>query len=52
MFTSKEPFQIVSGTLSYAIGSGCIVVSMPIPDAIKSLKEEVGYLFDFANSTQ
>lgn len=39
--------QITSGTLSYAVGAGCAVVSTPYWHAAELLTEERGRLFDF-----
>ena len=39
--------QITSGTLSYAVGSGCAVVSTPYWHAQELLDENRGKLFDF-----
>ena len=47
LFTSKDRTQAVSGTMSYAIGCGCAVVSTPIPHAIELLKNDVGVIVDF-----
>ncbi len=44
--------QITSGTLSYAMGAGCAVVSTPYWHAAELLTEERGRLFDFNNSTE
>jgi glycosyltransferase involved in cell wall biosynthesis len=52
LFTSKDPNQAVSGTFSYAISSGCPVISTPIPHAREVLQKELGYIVDFGNSTQ
>jgi glycosyltransferase involved in cell wall biosynthesis len=52
LFTSNDPYQAVSGTFSYAIGSGCPVISTPIPHAIEVLGNDAGILIDFANSSQ
>lgn len=41
--------QITSGTLSYAMGAGCAVVSTPYWHAAELLTEERGRLFDFNN---
>lgn len=42
--------QITSGTLSYAMGSGCAVVSTPYWHASELLAENKGRLFDFNDS--
>lgn len=42
--------QITSGTLSYAMGSGCAVVSTPYWHAAELLAENKGRLFDFNDS--
>ncbi len=42
--------QITSGTLSYAIGAGCAVVSTPYWHAQELLDDGRGRLFDFKNS--
>lgn len=47
LFTSKDRNQAVSGTFSYAISSGCAIVSTPIPHAVEVLKEETGIIIDF-----
>jgi hypothetical protein len=52
LFTSKDPNQAVSGTFSYALSSGCPVISTPIPHAKEVLGDNAGLLFDFGNSTQ
>lgn len=39
--------QITSGTLTYAMGSGCVVVSTPYWHAAELLTENKGSLFDF-----
>lgn len=41
--------QITSGTLSYAMGAGCAVVSTPYWHAAELLTKERGRLFDFNN---
>lgn len=51
LFTSKDPNQAVSGTLAYAMGSGCLVVSTPIPHSME-LIEGAGMHFDFENSDE
>src|SRR5690606_16947428 len=52
MFTSKDPLQAVSGTFSYAISSGCPVISTPIPHAKEVLKGDAGIIIEFENSIQ
>ncbi len=44
--------QITSGTLSYAVGSGCAVVSTPYWHAQELLGNGRGRLFDFRDSEQ
>ena len=44
--------QITSGTLSYAVGAGCTVVSTPYWHAQELLDSNRGRLFDFKNSEQ
>jgi glycosyltransferase involved in cell wall biosynthesis len=52
LFTSNDPNQAVSGTFSYAISSGCPVVSTRIPHAVEVLKDDMGILIDFNNHEQ
>ncbi len=42
--------QITSGTLSYAMGAGCAIVSTPYWHAQELLEDGKGRLFDFKNS--
>ena len=44
--------QITSGTLSYAVGAGCAVVSTPYWHAQELLDNDRGRLFDFKNSNE
>jgi glycosyltransferase involved in cell wall biosynthesis len=44
--------QITSGTLSYAVGGGCAVVSTPYWHAEELLTDGRGILFDFENSKE
>lgn len=50
LFTSKDPNQAVSGTFSYAISSGCAIVSTPIPHAKEVLHNAPECIIDFENS--
>jgi len=52
LFTSKDRNQVVSGTLCYALGAGCLVVSTPIPHALEILNNNEGIIVDFENSLQ
>lgn len=52
LFTSKDPYQAVSGTLSYAMGCSCVVISTPIPHAKEMLANDTGIIVDFHNPTQ
>lgn len=47
-FTSKDPNQAVSGTLAYAVGCGCPVISTPIPHA-KEILHKCGVTFEYEN---
>ena len=46
---SLNPKQTVSGTLSYALGSGCPVISTAFAQAKEDITDEVGILIDFKN---
>lgn len=52
LFTSKDRNQAVSGTFSYAISSGCPIISTPIPHALEVLKEDTGIIIDFESPEQ
>lgn len=52
LFTSRDPNQAVSGTFSYAISSGCPVISTPIPHAREILRNDGGIIIDFESSQQ
>ena len=52
LFTSKDPNQAVSGTFSYAISSGCPVISTPIPHAKEVFENGGGVIIDFQDSQQ
>jgi glycosyltransferase involved in cell wall biosynthesis len=52
LFTSNNPNQAVSGTFSYAISSGCPVISTPIPHAREVLQNDAGITIPFGNSKQ
>ncbi len=52
LFTSKDRNQAVSGTFSYAISSGCPVISTPIPHAREVLGNDAGIIVDFENPDQ
>jgi len=47
--TSLNPNQAVSGTLSYALGSGRAVISTAFAQAKQDITSEVGILVDFKN---
>ncbi|MCU0421098.1 MAG: glycosyltransferase [Cyclobacteriaceae bacterium] len=51
LFTSKDPLQAVSGTFAYAMGSGCPIISTPIPHATELL-EGAGVIVDFQQPDQ
>jgi glycosyltransferase involved in cell wall biosynthesis len=52
LFTSNDPNQAVSGTFSYAVSSGCPVISTPIPHAKEVLDNNNEIIVDFENSEQ
>ncbi len=52
LFTSKDRYQAVSGTFSYAMSCGCPIISTPIPHAKEVLRQHTGILVDFQNPKQ
>lgn len=52
LFTSKDPYQAVSGTFSYAVSCGCSVISTPIPHAKEVLRNNNGVIIGFENPPQ
>lgn len=52
LFTSKDPHQAVSGTLSYAMGCSCVVIATPIPHAKEMLANNSGIIVDFHDPVQ
>jgi glycosyltransferase involved in cell wall biosynthesis len=52
LFTSKDPNQAVSGTFSYAISSGCPIISTPIPHALEVVDSSIGKIIPFDDSKQ
>lgn len=51
LFSSKDPFQAVSGTFVYAKSAGCPVISTPIPHARELIDESSGILLkDFGKA--
>ncbi len=48
---SQNPHQTVSGTLSYALGMGCPVISTPFAQAKEALTVELGLLTEFGDSS-
>lgn len=52
LFTSNDRNQAVSGTFSYAISSGCPIISTPIPHAKEVLKANNGVIIDFESPKQ
>jgi glycosyltransferase involved in cell wall biosynthesis len=52
LFTSNDPNQAVSGTFSYAISSGCPVISTRIPHVEEVLTADMGVMIDFNQPQQ
>ena len=50
VFSSKDPHQAVSGTISYAMSCGCPIVSTPFPHAFELLDNEHYTFFDVNDS--
>ena len=46
LFSSKDPFQAVSGTFVYAMSAGCPVISTPIPHAKELIDDSNGILLN------
>jgi glycosyltransferase involved in cell wall biosynthesis len=51
LFTSKDKYQAVSGTFSYALSCACPIISTPIPQALELL-DGAGLIVDFEDATQ
>ncbi len=52
LFTSNDPNQAVSGTLSYAAASGCPIISTPIPHALELLGKTDDCSIEFGDHQQ
>ncbi len=52
LFTSNDPNQAVSGTLSYAAASGCPIISTPIPHALELLGKTEDCSIEFGDYQQ
>lgn len=50
VFSSKDPHQAVSGTISYAMSCGCPIVSTPFPHAFELLDNEHYTFFEVNDS--
>lgn len=46
LFSSKDPYQAVSGTFVYAQSAGCPVICTPIPHAMEAIDDGTGVLLD------
>jgi hypothetical protein len=46
VFSSKDPYQAVSGTFAYAMSCGCPVISTPIPHSKECLDPATGILLN------
>ncbi|MEP7259054.1 MAG: glycosyltransferase, partial [Flavitalea sp.] len=51
-FTSKDPYQAVSGTFLYAMSAGCPVISNSFVLAKEMLDEETGIILETAGETE
>jgi len=49
LFTSTDPEQAISGTLTYALGARCAVLTTPISHAKEILDENAALSFDFGD---
>ena len=49
LFSSKDPNQAVSGTLAYAMSTGCPVISTPFPHAKELINDSNGILLNDFN---
>ncbi|MDP3436544.1 MAG: glycosyltransferase [Bacteroidales bacterium] len=52
LFTTKNPFQAVSGTFAYAMSCACPIISTPIPHATEVMNRDTGIIIDFGSSVQ
>jgi glycosyltransferase involved in cell wall biosynthesis len=46
LFTSKDPYQAVSGTFLYAMSAGCCIISNPFVLAKEMLDEDTGVIIE------
>jgi glycosyltransferase involved in cell wall biosynthesis len=52
LFTSRDKYQAVSGTFSYAMSCACPIISTAIPHACEVLHDDTGILINFQDSDQ